>query len=95
MLVAAEPNFGERLKRLREAAGVSQYALAKTSGVTAQAISKIEQGDRDPSWSTVVKLAHALGISVADFDAPAEDDKPDDDPPAAPAKKPAPKKPKR
>ena len=91
MLVAAGPSFGERLKNLRETAGVSQYALAKKSGVTAQAISKIEQGDRDPSWSTVVKLAHALGISVADFDATAEGD---DEPPATSTMKPAPKKPK-
>lgn len=88
MLVATESSFGERLKSLREVAGVTQYALAKRSGVTAQAISKIEQGDRDPSWSTVVKLAHALGISVADFDVADEGE------PPPPAKKPPPKKPK-
>ena len=80
MLVAS--GFGTRLTELREAAGLSQYALAKKSGVTAQAISKLEQGERDPSWSTVVKLARALGIGVEKFDVK------DDEPPATKPKKP-------
>ncbi|WP_439628911.1 helix-turn-helix domain-containing protein [Gemmata sp.] len=99
MSVATERSFGERLKQLREELGVTQYALAKKSGVTAQAISKIEQGDRDPGWSTVVKLAHGLGVSVAEFDESVDAAEPaepnDEPPPPPPAKKPAPKKPKR
>lgn len=27
-------------------------------------------GEREPGWSTVVCLARALGVSVADFDVP-------------------------
>ncbi len=68
MFVAANPSFGRQLTKLREEAGLTQYALAKQSGVTAQAISMLEKGSRDPSWSTVVKLARALNVTVAAFD---------------------------
>lgn len=68
LVAAARTKFGERLRELREAAGISQYLLAKRSKVTAAAISRIEQGDREPNWLTVVLLARALGLDVADFD---------------------------
>ena len=68
MLVADEPTFAERLKALREAAGMNQAALAKASGVSFQAISKFERGDREPSWGIVRKLARALSVSLGDFD---------------------------
>lgn len=66
MLVASE--FAVRLRKLRADAGMSQYALAKASGVSKQAVSQLESGDSEPTWATVQKLARALGVSVADFD---------------------------
>jgi transcriptional regulator with XRE-family HTH domain len=68
LVAAARTKFGERLRELREAAGVSQYALAKRSTVTAQAISRLEKAEREPNWLTVVLLARALGVAVGDFD---------------------------
>ncbi len=69
MLVAvARTKFGTRLRELREAAQISQYLLAKQSTVTAAAISRIEQGDREPNWLTVVLLARALDVAVSEFD---------------------------
>ena len=38
--------FGERLRRLRVAAGLSQEALAERAGVSAQAIGALETGKR-------------------------------------------------
>lgn len=77
----ASTSFGERLKQLREKAGLTQYALAKASGVTAQAIANIERGS-EPTWPTVIKLARALGVNVSEFD------QGDEEPPAAtPARK--------
>ena len=61
-------SFGETLKGLREAAGMSQASLAVSAGLTAAGIAKIEQGLRpDPQWSTVVKLAAALGVDCSAF----------------------------
>ena len=48
-------------RKLREAAGISQYRLAKVSGVEQTTISQIELGKvRDPRWSTISALAEAL-----------------------------------
>ena len=94
-LVAKSSGFGKRLKELREAAGLSQYELAKRSEVSGASLSRIERGDRDPSWETVLKLARALNVTVAEFDTGAdpreqEHSSIDDQPPesASPAKKP-------
>jgi transcriptional regulator with XRE-family HTH domain len=60
--------FAERLKQLREAAGLSQYALAQKAKISKQAINQLEKGVSEPGWETVRKLARALGVSVAEFD---------------------------
>ena len=57
--------FGERLRRLRVAAGLSQEALAERSGLSAQAIGALETGKRRrPYPQTVAALADALGLSA-------------------------------
>jgi transcriptional regulator with XRE-family HTH domain len=54
--------FAAKLKALRDHAGLSQYELAKRSKLTAQAVSLLEQGERDPTWETVQALAKGLGV---------------------------------
>jgi transcriptional regulator with XRE-family HTH domain len=63
-------SFATRLQRQREAAGLSQYALAKRSGLSKQALSNLEMGRREPSWDTVQRLAVALGVSCEVFTDP-------------------------
>ncbi len=60
--------FGMRLAELRGRAQLTVYALSKRSGVSQQAIARIEKGRGDPNWTTVVALAQALGVSLAEFD---------------------------
>jgi transcriptional regulator with XRE-family HTH domain len=60
--------FHRRLAALRRAAGISQYELAKRSGVSKQSLSTLEKGKHVPSWETVRAIARGLGVSVADFD---------------------------
>ncbi len=60
--------FARRLKELREKAGLSQAELVQRSGVSKQAVSNLELGNRKPTWETVRRLARALGVSVAAFD---------------------------
>lgn len=60
----------ELLKELREKAGLTQEELAKRSGVSLPLIFKIEQGSRSlqrSQFSTLVKLAGALGCSVEEL----------------------------
>jgi transcriptional regulator with XRE-family HTH domain len=60
--------FGAVLLRLRRAAGMSAYELAKRSGLTRQAISFLETGDREPTWDTVQRVAKALGLDCSAFE---------------------------
>jgi transcriptional regulator with XRE-family HTH domain len=58
--------IGERLKRLRELAGLSQNELAKRAGIHHPTISALESGrQRDLTVSVAKKLARALGVSLA------------------------------
>ena len=61
--------FGERLRRLREAAGLTQEELAERSGLTAKAIGALERGERRRPYPTTVRaLADALGLSREERD---------------------------
>ena len=56
--------FGAQLRRLREAAGLTQEELAERAGLTARAISMLERGERKrPYPHTVRSLADALELS--------------------------------
>lgn len=57
--------LAERLTQLRQAKGYSQDRLALESGLTRGALSKLERGDVDPRISTLAKIAHTLGVSLA------------------------------
>lgn len=59
--------FGAIVVRLREAAGLSQYALAKKAGMSQQTLSYLESQDREPNWSSVQRIARALGVSCEVF----------------------------
>ena len=57
-------NYGKRIKQLREQAGLSQTKLAEIAGVTPQAISMIESGERNIITKTADKIAGALGVTL-------------------------------
>jgi transcriptional regulator with XRE-family HTH domain len=59
--------FGERLRQLRDAAGLTQEGLARRIDMSTATVYKLERREIDPAWSTVVRLAKALGVSVAAF----------------------------
>jgi transcriptional regulator with XRE-family HTH domain len=68
--------LGARLRRVREAAGISQQALADRAGSTAATISRFENGDLMPTVTTVATLARALGVPLAqmfDFESASAD----------------------
>ena len=59
-----ESTFGARLRRLREAAGLTQEELAGRARLTRNAISALERGERKrPYPHTVRSLADALGLT--------------------------------
>jgi transcriptional regulator with XRE-family HTH domain len=56
--------LGDRLKELRDKAGLTQTDLAAKSGLSLGVIHDYEQGKREPTLRSAVKLAAALGVSV-------------------------------
>ena len=64
----ASKRFGMVLKRLREARGLTQQALADKAKVTDAYIAMLETGVRtNPTIDTLKKLAKALKVPVADL----------------------------
>lgn len=57
--------FGENLKKFRNERNLSVRALADLADMDYTNISNIENGQSNPSMTTVVFLAEALGIDPA------------------------------
>ncbi len=62
-----ETRFIERLRAIRGARGWSSQELARRSGMTRVAISKIEVGQRRVSIDEAVALSGALGVPLDDM----------------------------
>ena len=59
--------FGQKLRELRLARGLSQAELARQAAVTTNYISRLEGGGAAPGIDLVARLALALGVPVADL----------------------------
>ncbi|OKJ16926.1 hypothetical protein AMK19_01950 [Kitasatospora sp. CB01950] len=55
--------FGIRVRALREAAGLSQEALADAAQLHRTYVGSVERGERNISLINISRLAHALGVS--------------------------------
>jgi transcriptional regulator with XRE-family HTH domain len=56
--------LGAAVVQLRRKADLTQEALAENSGLHLTHVGGIERGVRNPSYSTLVKLAAGLGVSL-------------------------------
>lgn len=56
--------FGEKLRKAREAKGMTQQSLAEKLYVTRQAVSRWECGDRFPDLITTKRISQILNVSV-------------------------------
>jgi transcriptional regulator with XRE-family HTH domain len=59
--------FAGQLRRLREAAGLTQAELGERAGFHSFTVAKLEQGVQEPTWPTVLALARALGVDCLAF----------------------------
>jgi transcriptional regulator with XRE-family HTH domain len=60
--------FGERLKALRLAAGLSQLDLARQTGVGRTPVGRFEAGRGRQTWPVLVALIDRLGLALVDVD---------------------------
>jgi transcriptional regulator with XRE-family HTH domain len=59
--------FGERVRVLRQARGISQEALALAAGLDRTYVGGVERGERNISLINIHKIAQALDVSLGDL----------------------------
>jgi transcriptional regulator with XRE-family HTH domain len=62
---AIRRDFGQAIRELREARGLTLDALAAAAGMHTTYLSRIERGHSSPTWEKVTALAEALGLPVS------------------------------
>ncbi len=67
MTEASEPKVGERVRGLREQRGLSLRMLAQRSGLSVNAVSRIERGETSPTVSSLHALARALDVPITEL----------------------------
>lgn len=55
-------SFGHAVRGLRAKAGLTQEDLADASGLSRNYVSDLELGKKQPTLSTIARLAEALGL---------------------------------
>lgn len=64
--------FGQVLRQRRKSSALSQEQLALEAGLERVFISLLENGHRQPTFQTMLKLAAVLGCAAADLVGEAE-----------------------
>jgi transcriptional regulator with XRE-family HTH domain len=59
--------FGENLRRLRQASGLTQEGLSERTRLDPGEISRLERGVRDPQLRTIVRIARGLDVPVTEL----------------------------
>ena len=58
---------GERVRRFRESAGLTQEALAKAADIERVTLVRLEHGEQSPRFKTLKAVADALGMDTPDL----------------------------
>jgi DNA-binding XRE family transcriptional regulator len=67
-----DPALADAIRRLRTERGLSQEDLAHEARITTAALARIERGQANPSWTTVVGIAAGLQVSLRELVAAVE-----------------------
>jgi transcriptional regulator with XRE-family HTH domain len=62
-----DPDVGGRIRLQRTSRGLSVRALAQNAGITAGALSQIENGRNSPTVTTLKKVLAAMGLTLGEF----------------------------
>jgi transcriptional regulator with XRE-family HTH domain len=76
--MAAESGLPAALRSLRDKKAVTQEAVAHAAGLTVSTYARIERGEADPKWTTVIRIAEALDVTAAELASAAEAGRPDE-----------------
>jgi transcriptional regulator with XRE-family HTH domain len=67
VLLGIYMNIGDQIKRIRTAKNLSQKEVALSLDMDQAQFSRIENGKTDPAFSTIEKVAQALGVGLAEL----------------------------
>ena len=60
-------DIGQRMKQIRKEKRMTQEETADRAGVTAVSLSRWENGERNPTFQDVEKVARALGVTMEEL----------------------------
>ena len=60
-------NLGQNIRKIRQAKGLTSKEVALSCKMGPAQYSRIENNITDPSFSSIVKIAKALGVSLSEF----------------------------
>jgi len=63
----ARENLGRKVRELRLSLNMSQADLADKAKARQALISKIERGEANPTFDSIVKIASALGVRAGEL----------------------------
>jgi transcriptional regulator with XRE-family HTH domain len=66
-------SLGEQIKRIRLAKGLSQKEVVMVANIEKAQYSRIENDKTDPSYSTIEKIAKAMGCTLSELFNTSED----------------------
>ncbi|MPZ16034.1 MAG: helix-turn-helix domain-containing protein [Chloroflexi bacterium] len=66
LAASGRSSLGDRIRRLRESARMTQEELARAAGSGRVTLVRIENGDRSPRYDTLTALGKTLGHTPAD-----------------------------
>ena len=59
--------IGQRVRRFRESAGLTQEALARAADIGRVTLVRLENGEQSPRFKTLQAIAHALGMDAPEL----------------------------
>lgn len=60
-------SLGQKIRKLRQAKGLSQEEFAHDADIDRSYVGQIERGERNLAFSNILKIARALGVKVSDL----------------------------
>ena len=59
--------LGKVIRSKRELQGLTQFDLAKKSGLDRNYVGMVERGERNPSYISLYRIARGLGLTVGEM----------------------------
>lgn len=66
-VIARRRQVGEQIRHVRERHNLTQIEVCSRSGVDVATYSRIEQGHSSPLLDTLIRIADAIGVPLADL----------------------------